>query len=56
MDFEYEPAECRTMMIQGTIWFDNGTWAEREGYEDYGDLIGEFWWQHSVPEIPEDLK
>jgi hypothetical protein len=56
LDFEYEPAECQTMMIQGTIWFTDGTWAERDGYEEYGDLMGEGWTLKSVPKIPEDLK
>jgi hypothetical protein len=56
LDFEYEPAECGQRLIAGTIWFTDGTWAERDGYEDYGDLLNEFWILKSVPKIPEELK
>jgi len=56
LDFEYTPALASTKVICGTIWFADGSWAERGGYYDYGDLMNEFWLLKSVPKIPEDLK
>ena len=50
MDFKYDNG-FGNQEVCGTIWFENGSWAEREDYD------GSEWWVHVVkPEIPEDCK
>ena len=49
LDFEYD-AGYGFQHIYGTIWFENGTWAEREEYD------GSEWWSiYRYPEIPKEL-
>lgn len=36
--------------LQGTIWFTDGTWAEREHTE-----FNEYWKHHKLPKIPQEL-
>ena len=36
--------------VYGTIWYKDGTWSERGGYD------GSEWWEHKVcPDIPDAL-
>ena len=49
LDFEYDDGYGGQELF-GTIWFENGTWAER------GEYDGSEWWEYkSCPSIPEHL-
>lgn len=49
LDFDYDNGYGDQMLF-GTVWFEDGTWAER------GEYNGSEWWSHrKVPEIPESL-
>ncbi len=49
LNFEYD-AGYGGQNLFGTIWFQDGTWAER------GEYDGSEWWEHrAVPNIPEEL-
>lgn len=49
LDFEYDNGLGRQELF-GTIWYANGTWAER------GEYDGSEWWVHKkCPNIPERL-
>ena len=50
LDFEYNRG-FGMQEIFGTVWFEDGTWAER------GEYDGAEWWElRERPEIPENLK
>lgn len=50
LDFEYNDG-YGLAWLRGTIWFMDGTWAERRDYD------GAEWWLHCTPPIiPDDLK
>jgi hypothetical protein len=50
LDFEYDRGHGM-QEIFGTVWFEDGTWAER------GEYDGAEWWElRERPEIPENLK
>ncbi len=50
LDFEYDSG-YGSQMLHGTIWYEDGTWSEREEYD------GSEWWSHrKCPEIPSYLK
>lgn len=50
LNFEYDSG-YGIRQLYGTIWFEDGVWAEREEYD------GSEWWKiNSYPIIPEDLK
>lgn len=45
------------IIIDATLWFDNGSWSEyisMEGDEDWD--VGGIWSNYNRPEIPSDLK
>ena len=49
LDFEYDDGYGGQELF-GTVWFKNGTWADR------GEYDGSEWWQHHVcPAIPKAL-
>ena len=50
LNFEYDEGYgCQELF--GFIWYDDGTWSEREEYD------GSEWWKYKkLPEIPEELK
>jgi hypothetical protein len=49
LDFEYD-AGYGGQELFGTVWFKDGTWADR------GEYDGSEWWQHHVcPTIPDRL-
>jgi hypothetical protein len=49
IDFHYDDGYGR-QEIYGTIWFDDGSWAER------GEYDGSEWWEYKeCPEIPKLL-
>lgn len=49
MDFEYSNGYGGQNLF-GTIWFKDGSWAER------GEYDGSEWWEiKSLPDIPEEL-
>lgn len=49
LDFTYDDG-YGSQEVFGTIWFLDGTWAEREEYD------GSEWWVHrKCPEIPKEL-
>lgn len=49
LDFEYDSGYGGQELF-GTVWFKNGTWADR------GEYDGSEWWQHHVcPIIPKSL-
>jgi len=49
LDFDYDSGFGGQWLF-GTVWFEDGTWAER------GEYDGSEWWVHkSCPEIPNDL-
>lgn len=49
LDFEYD-AGYGGQELFGTVWFKNGTWADR------GEYDGSEWWQHhECPIIPKSL-
>jgi hypothetical protein len=58
LEFEYTPALASTKVISGTIWFTDGSWANRGEFKSANgmELYDEFWQLHSIPKIPEDLK
>ena len=50
LDFEYDNG-YGSQQIFGTVWFTDGTWADR------GEYDGSEWWQHHVcPPIPPELE
>lgn len=50
INFEYDDGYGAQELF-GTIWYEDGTWSEREEYD------GSEWWEYkSCPEIPEVLK
>lgn len=50
MDFEYDNWYGR-QFICGTIWYEDGSWAEREEYD------GSEWWSDKVcPPLPDSYK
>jgi hypothetical protein len=50
INFDYDSG-YGSQELFGTIWFEDGTWAERREYD------GSEWWEHRYcPEIPEELK
>lgn len=50
LDFEYCNGHSSTQQLYGTIWFTDGTWAERIEYE------GKEWWEvKECPVVPEEL-
>jgi len=50
LDFEYDRG-FGLQEIFGTVWFEDGTWAER------GEYDGAEWWElRERPEIPDHLK
>ena len=49
LDFEYD-AGYGGQELFGTVWFKNGTWADR------GEYDGSEWWEHHVcPVVPKEL-
>lgn len=49
IDFEYD-AGYGSQELEGTVWFNDGTWLER------GEYDGSEWWEHKkLPEIPTEL-
>lgn len=49
LDFEYDDG-FGSEYLGGTLWFIEGTWAER------GEYDGSEWWEyHELPPIPEEL-
>lgn len=50
LDFEYDDG-FGSQKLFGTIWFEDGTWADR------GEYDGSEWWEyHKCPEIPNELE
>ena len=49
LDFEYSNG-FGSQNLYGTIWFENGYWAEREEYDG-----SEWWVLRAYPTIPEEL-
>lgn len=50
LDFPYDNEYGRQELF-GTIWYEDGTWSDREEYD------GSEWWEYRQgPEITEDLK
>ena len=50
LSFEYDKG-YGTQHLFGTIWYKDGTWSDRGGYD------GSEWWQYqSCPEIPPELQ
>ena len=46
LDFEYNAGYGR-QELEGTIWYSDGTWSDREEYD------GSEWWQyHKCPPLP----
>lgn len=50
LDFEYEDG-YGSQMLFGTIWYEDGTWSERDDYDG-----NEWWILRVVPEIPEEMR
>jgi len=49
LDFTYDNS-YGTQYINGTVWYTDGTWSERNEYD------GSEWWEFRIrPEIPEQL-
>lgn len=44
LSFEYD-AGYGDQHLYGTMWFDDGTWSEREEYD------GSEWWEHMTPPV-----
>lgn len=50
LNFVYENG-FGTQFLEGTIWFTDGNWSDREEY------AGSEWWEYrQCPEIPSDLR
>jgi len=50
LDFNYDSGYGWQQLF-GTIWFTDGSWAER------GEYDGSEWWEHrSLPDIPQNLR
>lgn len=50
LDFNYDDGYGLQELF-GTVWFTDGTWADR------GEYDGSEWWEHhSCPQIPESLQ
>lgn len=50
INFEYDNG-YGSQELFGTIWFKDGSWAERAEYD------GSEWWEHlTVPEVPDFLQ
>ena len=49
LDFDYNDG-YGSQELFGTIWFEGGTWGEREEYDG-----SEWWGYHMCPEIPPKL-
>jgi len=50
LDFNYYSG-YGSQELFGTIWFEDGTWLNREEYD------GSEWWEHfAIPTIPEECK
>lgn len=50
LDFMYDSG-FGGQEIEGTIWFEDGTWCTR------GEYDGSEWWEHHcLPDIPDELK
>ena len=50
LDFEYNSG-YGTQELFGVVWFDDGTWAERDEYDG-----SECWGYKHCPDIPKKLK